>query len=242
MEKIKNEKNGLIQSQKALFNRFKRINQLFKIHLSSLILLFLFAVGFIILWTYLLVTGQAITDLSQRYGLFGTIVTIFLTIVLSLLIIQIGIQIFFYGSFIIRGNRSLRQPKGEEQIRTALYNGIVPYITNFYSFFNRYSKVKTTLTKLVNTFLFLNFISGFYIIFLFTRLLDAGVNDLIKISMVILFLSILVFWLINFMTSMKIRKEIIKWEQLFPKLDEWAQELEQSSSEDSIFLDEEGSL
>lgn len=242
MEKIENEKNGLIQSQKSLFTRLKRINKLFKIHFLSLILLFLFAVGFIILWTYLLVTGQATTDLSQRYGLFGTIVTTFLTIVLSILIIQIGIQIIFYGLFIIRGNRSLRQPKGVEQIRTALYDGIVPYITNFYAFFNRYSKEKTTLIKLVNTFLLLNFFSGFYVIFLFSRFLDAGNVDLIKISMVILFLSILVFWLINFMTSMKIRKEIIKWEQLFPKLDEWAQELEQFSSENSIFLDEEGSL
>jgi hypothetical protein len=243
MEKIENEKNGLIQSQQSLYTKFIRINQLFKIHFSSLILLFSFAVGIIILWIYLLVIGQAITDLSQRYGLFGTIVTIFLTAVLSLLIIQIGIQIIFYGLFIITGNRSLKQTKGKEQTRTALYDGIVPYITNFYAFFNRYSKEKTTLIKLVSTFLFLNFISGFYIVFLITRFLDAGnVNDLIKVCMVILFLSMLVFWLINLMTSFKIRKEIVKWEQLFPKLNEWAQELEQLSLENSIFSDEEESM
>ena len=243
MKKIENEKNGLIQSQKSLHGKIIRINRLFKIHFSSLILLFLFAIGNFILWTYLLVIGHATTDLTQRYGLFGTIVTIILTAALSLLIIQIGIQIIFYGLFIIRGNRALKQTKGKEQTRTALYDGIVPYITNFYAFFNRYSKEKTTLIKLVNTFLFLNFISGFFVVFIITRFLDAGnVNDLIKICMVILFLSMLIFWLINLGTSFKIRKEIVKWEQLFPKLNEWAQELEQLSLENSIFSDEEESI
>ena len=135
MEKIENEKNGLIQSQKSLYTKLKRINQLFKIHFLSLTLLFLFALGLIILWTYLLVIGQTTTDISQRYGLFGTIVTIFLTTVLFLLIIQIGIQIIFYGSFIIRGNRSFKQAKGNKNTRTALYDGIIPYIANFYAFF-----------------------------------------------------------------------------------------------------------
>ena len=240
MEKIENGKNGIIQSQKSLYTKLRKINQLFKTHFSMLILLFLFAIGFMILWTYLLITGQTTPDLAQRYGLFGTIVTIILTTVLSLLIIQIGIQIIFYGLFIIRGNRSLKQAKGDKKTRIALDAGIVPYITNFYAFFNRYSKEKTTLIKLVNTFLFLNFISGFYVIFLFTRLLDVeNADPLIGISMVIIFLSMLVFWLINLMTSIKIRREIVKWEKLFPKLEEWAQELEQFSSENSIFFDEE---
>ncbi|MBY8986651.1 MAG: hypothetical protein KGD65_16380 [Candidatus Lokiarchaeota archaeon] len=240
MEEIENEKNGLIQSQKSLYTKFKRINKLFKIHFSSLILVFSFAVGFIILWTYLLLMGQARTDLSQRYGLFGDIVTIILTIVLSLLIIQMGIQIIFYGLFIIRGNRSLKQFKKEDQTRNALYDGIVPYITNFYAFFNRYSKEKTTLNKLVNTFLFFNFLSGFYVIFLFTRILDAGTaNFLISICMISLFLSMLFFWLMNLMTSFKIRKEFNKWEDLFPKLDEWAEELEHISYNNSISFDKE---
>jgi hypothetical protein len=240
MEKAENEKNGLIQCQKSLYTKLQRINQLFKIHFSSLILLFLFAVGFIILWTYLLVTGQATTDLIQRYGLFGTVVTIFLTSVLFLLIIQIGIQIIFYGLFIIRGNRSLKQAKGDNKTQTALYDGIAPYITNFYAFFNRYSKEKTTLIKLVITFLFINFFSGFYIIFLFTRLLDTGnTNFLINISIITLFLLVLFFWLMNFTTSIKIRSEIVKWEKLFPKLEEWAQELEQFPSENSFLFDKE---
>jgi len=239
-EKIENKQNGLIQSQKSLFIKLKKINELFKIHFSSLFLLFLFGLGFTILWTYLLVTGQRTKGIAQRYGLFGTIVTINLTVILSLLIVQIGIQIIFYGIFINRGNCSLKQVKGDKGRQRALYDGIVPYITNFYAFFNRFSKQKTTLVKLVSTFLFLNFISGFYVIFLFTRFLDPmNGNLLIKIFMIILFLLALIFWLMNLMTSFKIRKEIMKWEKLFPKLEEWAQELEQFSSKSSILIDEE---
>jgi hypothetical protein len=107
---------------------------------------------------------------------------------------------------------------------------IVPFITNFYAFFNRYSKQKTTLVKRVKTFLFLNFFSGFLVIFLSTRILDTGsANVLINVSMVIIFLLLLFFWLMSLMTSFKIQKEIDKWEKLFPKLDEWAQDLEQFS-------------
>ncbi|NVM19556.1 MAG: hypothetical protein HWN80_17775 [Candidatus Lokiarchaeota archaeon] len=240
MEKTKNKENGLIRSQKSLYTKFKRINRLFKIHLSSLTLVFLLALGYIILWTYLVFTGQTIPELTQIYGLFGTIVTILITSVLSLLIIQIGIQIIFYGLFVIRGNRSLKQNKGEKIPKAAPYDGIVLYITNFYAFFNRYSKQKTTLVTRVKTFLFFNFFSGFFVIFLSTRILDTGsANVFINISMVIIFLLLVFFWLISLMTSFKIQKEIEKWEKLFPKLEEWAQELEQLSLENSIIFDEE---
>jgi hypothetical protein len=240
MEKTENKENGLIQSQRSLYSKFKRINRLFKIHFSTLTLLFLLALGYIILWIYLVFTGQTVPELSQIYGLFGTIVTILINSVLFLLIIQIGIQISFYGLFIIRGNRSLKQIKEEKIPRTAPYNGIVPYIANFNAFFNRYSKQKTTLVKRVKTFLFFNFFSGFLVIFLFTRILDTGTaNVLINISMVIIFLLLLFFWLMSLITSFKIQKEIVKWESLFPKLEEWAQELEQASLENSKLFDEE---
>jgi len=162
------------------------------------------------------------------------------TSVLFILMIQIGIQINLYGRFIIRANRSLKQIKGDKTPRTATYDGIVPYITNFYAFFNRYSKEKTTLVNLVRTFLFFNFFPGFFVVVLFTRFLDTrSGNDVINISMVILFLLLVFFWLISLITSIKIHKEIVIWEKLFPKLEEWAQELEQSSLENSIIFDEE---
>ena len=240
MGKTENKENGLIRSQKSLYIKLKKINRLFKIHLSSLTLLFLLALAYIILWTYLVFTGQTVPELSRIYGLFGTIVTILINSVLFLLIIQIGIQIFFYGLFIIKGNRSLKQTKEDKTPRTAPYDGIVPYITNFYAFFNRYSKQKTTLVKRVKIFLFFNFFSGFLVVFLFTRILDIGTaNVLINISMVIIFLLLLFFWLMSLMTSFKIQKEIVRWEKLFPKLEEWAQELEQFSLENSILFDEE---
>ena len=46
------------------------------------------------------------------------------------------------------------------------------------------------------------------------------------------------FWLLNFITSIKISNEVVKWEKLFPKLEEWAQGLEQFS-ENSILFDKE---
>ena len=240
MDKTNNKNNGLIQSQRSLYIKFKRINRLFKIHFSSLTLLFLLTLVYIILWTYLLVIGQTTTELSQRYGLFGTIMNILMFSVLSLFIIQIGIQIIFYGLFVIRGNRSLKQTKGDKTPKTTPYDGIVPYITNFYAFFNRYSIKKTTLVKRVQTFVFFNFVSSFFVIIILSRILDTGsANDLINISMVILFLLLLFFWLMSLMTSFKIQKEIVRWEKLFPKLEEWAQELEQSSLENSIIFDEE---
>ena len=240
MEKIENEKNGLIESQNSLYSKLKRINQLFKFHFSSLILFFTFALWFIIQITYLLVMGQATTDLSQRYGLFGTIVTIIMISALYALITQIGIQIIFYSLFIIRGNRSLKQDKGNKETRTALHDGVIPYITNFYEFFNRYSKEKTTLIKLIRTFLFLNFFSGFYVFFLVTRFLDAGNSDtLINLYLVIIFLPMTLFWLMNLGTYLKIWNQILKWENIFAKIEEWAQEIEQSSLENSASFNKE---
>jgi hypothetical protein len=240
MEKIENEKNGLIQNQRSLYLKLIRINRLFKIHFTSLTLLFLFALGFMILWIYLFVTGQSITDLSLRYGLFGTIVTIIITIVLFLLVIQIGIQIIFYGVFIIKGDRSLKQTKRKKKEGSTLYDGNILYITNFYAFFKRYSKEKTNLIKLVSTFLFSNFISGFFIIIISSRFIDAeNTNTLINLSFVILFFSLLGFWLTNLVTSIKIRRKFVKWEKLFPKLEEWAQEVEQFSSKNSTFFNKE---
>ena len=86
----------------------------------------------------------------------------------------------------------------------------------------------------------MNFISGFFVIFLFTRLMNLeDANPLIGISIIILFLSMLVFWLINLRTSIKIRKDVANWENLFPKLEEWAQDLEHFSPENSIHFNEE---
>ena len=240
MNKTENKKNGLIQSQRSLYAKFKRINRLFKIHFLSLTLLNLLVLGYIILWIYLVFTGLSTPELPQRYGLFGTIVIILIASVVSLLTISIGVQLIFYGLFIIRGNRSLKQTKEDKTPRTTPYDGIIPYITNFYAFFNRYSKTKTTLVKRVKTFLFFNFFSGLLVITLLNQALYTGsANGSISFTMAIIYLIIFTFWMISLMTSFKIQKEIVRWEKLFPKLEEWAQELELDSLENSIIFDEE---
>ena len=242
MKKINNDRNGLIQSQKSLYKRIERINHLFKSHFSTLVLSFLCAMSNAILWAYLLAIGEARTELSQRYGLFGIIITIIQTIGLFILIIAIGVQILFYRTFIIRGNNFLKQSSGDNEMRDALYSGITPYINNFYAFFNRYSKEKTNLSKLVSTFLFFNSFWGVYVIIIFTSFLNADtMNSLILFCMAILFITMVVFWITNMITSFKIRNEIVKWENLFPKLEDWAQELEQFSLKNSMNLDEDQS-
>jgi hypothetical protein len=239
MEKIEHEKNNLVKSQKSLYDRLKRVNKLFNIHFISLTLLLISALGFSVFKIYLLGTGQSSTELSQRYGLFGDIMTIIQFTALFIFIIQIGYQIYFYFIFIIRGNRALKQIKNDSYKHINLFEGIVPYITNFYAFFKRYSKEKSNLIRLVITFLFFNFIAGFFIIFLSAILLDTTNTILfIDILNVILFFSIMASWLINLITSFKIRNEIVKWEKLFPKLDEWAQEIEKFEENNSITLDD----
>ncbi len=242
MEKIEHEKNDLVKSQKSLYTRLKRINKLFKIHFISLTLLLISALGFSILKTYLLVTGQSSTTLSQRYGLFGDIMTIIQITAFFIFIVQIGYQIFFYNIFIIKGNRALKQIKNDGYKHNKLFEGIIPYINNFYAFFKRYSKEKSNLIRLVITFLFFNFIAGFFIIFLSAILLETTDTILfIDLLNIILFLSIMISWLVNLITSFKIRNEMVKWDKLFPKLKEWAQEIEKLESNNSIDLDNDNS-
>jgi len=242
MEKTENKENSVIQSQKTLYTKFQRINRLFKIHFSSLILLFVLSLGYIFLWTYFIFIAQTSPEIFLRYSLFRTIVTIVAYSALSILIIVIAIQILLYGSFMLKGNRSLKQTKREFESESTPYDGVVPYITNFYAFFNRYSKKKKPLVNLVRTFLFFNVIPGYFVIILFSRFLrDTGrANDLLSISMDVVYLILTLFWVMIFITSFKINKEIVRWESIFPKLEEWAKELEQFTSESSILSNEEG--
>ncbi len=108
MKRLQNNKNGIIQSQKLLYGKLRKLNQLFKIHFSFLFFFFLFCILNIILWSILFITGQLKFELTQIYGMFGTIVTFFQILVLFLLLIYIGIQIFFYALFIFRGVNSLK--------------------------------------------------------------------------------------------------------------------------------------
>ncbi len=243
MKGLDNKKNRLLDSQKLLFGKLKKLNQLFKIHYTSLVLFFLFALSNIIFWMALLIIGQAKPELFQRYGIFGMVVTFILIIVLFLLLIVLALQIYYYSFFIIRGDRSLKQFKGDKEAKNTHYNGIVPYINNFYAFFNRYSKEKTNYSQLVFSFLLVNFFLGFFIFFIATRFIDPSITMLsVKICGPILFLLMVISWIMDIIISMKIRIKIVKWENLFPKLEEWAQELEKNFIRNSNHKDKEDAL
>lgn len=229
MGKIENEKDGLIQSQQSLYHKFKRINRLFKIHFSSLILYFLSASIFIIIWVYNLITGQLSEELYQIYGSLGIPWTTFLVSFAMISLIPIGIQIYIYSVFLTKGTRCLKQvkhSKKQKDSQIALYRGLVPYIRNFYTFFSRYSKKRTNLSILVKCFLAINFGSGYLSFIILTGILDF---DIIKsfhiLVMPTLFILMLASWIINLLTSLSIGRNIVKWEKIFVSLEDWGQEI-----------------
>lgn len=226
-----NNKNGLIKSQKSLYLKFKRINRLFKVHFSSLILYFLSASIFIIIWIFKLITGQLSEQLYQIYGSFGIPWTTFLTLFVLISLIPFGIQIYIYSLFLIKGTRCLKQVKGKKESKNALYRGLVPYIKNFYTFFNRYSKKRTNLSVLVKSFLAINFGLGYLSFVILAGILDFDVIKSFHILyMPTLFILMLASWIINLLTSISIGRNIVKWEKLFVRLEKWGQELEDLST------------
>ncbi len=232
---MNNAEKSIIENQETLFTRIKRIHQLFKIHFYSLILLCIFALMNTILLSYAIITGQITPSLVIRYGLFGSIVTIIQLMLLLLIITQINIQIFFYRRFISEGDQSIQKSKEARKSSDDRYYDIVPYINNFYAFFNRFSKNKRTIIQTVTIFLFFNFMTGFYLMILISNLLGSkSINLIMQPWISIFFLGFIVSWFLNLITSFKIRNELKKWEQLFPKLDQWAQELEQLNSENNF--------
>ncbi|MHA1107394.1 MAG: hypothetical protein ACTSPN_17020 [Promethearchaeota archaeon] len=231
MEKIEHEKNGLIQSQQSLYQKFKRINRLFKIHFSSLISYFLTASILISIWMHNLITGRLSEHLYQIYGSFGIPWNIFLTSFVLISLIPILILIYIYSLFLIKGTRCLKQVKGIKESKNALYRGLVPYIKNFYTFFNRYSKKRTNLSMLVKTFLAINFGLGYLSFVILTRLLDFEIIKSFHILfMPTLFILMLASLIINSLTSISIGRSIVKWENLFVSLEEWGQELKDLST------------
>ena len=234
----RSEENGLIMSQKTLYLKFKKINRLLLIHFSSLMVYFLITLGYMMTWIYLLITGKFNPNLIQLYGSFGIPWTIILSIGSLINLIFVGYQIYIYSVFLVRGNHYLKQVRGKKKSGAALYSGMVRYINNFFAFFSRFSKEMTNLTMLVKTFLQFNFLSGWFAIFFITRLLDqflkAEVFDSrINFFFAILFLTALTFWAINLITSFKVKREVSKWQDLFPKLEDWAEEIENLPIENS---------
>lgn len=231
MKKMENESNDLMLGQKSLLEKVQKINRLFKIHFDSLSFFLISSICSCILLFYSLLTGQFIPTLAQRYGLFGIIVNTLEVIVLIIMIIYFTFQISVYYSFVIRGNRSIRKIEKDnshiDSLQYNFYHGIVSYVNIISTFFKRYSKEKTKLSDLVTVFLFMNFLFGFYVIFLLFSLI--GIGDTMYLTgpfSAIFFLTMIISWLVSFITSFKIQKNILIWEKIIPKLDTWAQELE----------------
>ncbi len=242
MKKVDNENNeneDLMMGQKSLLEKVIKINKLFRIHFCSLSLFLACSITSTIILMYSILTGQFIPTLVQRYALFGIVFTVLQLTVLNLMFIYLIFQISVYFSFVIRGNRSIKRieqsnPNNDNLQSILLHHGIVSYINNISTFFNRYSKEKTKLSDLVTIFLYMNFFFGYLIIFIYSSL--GGIGDstvLAEPFSAILFLALIISWLISFGTSFKIHKNILIWDKIIPKLDTWAQEIEDLPSNTS---------
>ena len=248
MKKMENENKDLMLGQKSLLEIVQKINKLFKIHFDSLSFFLISSICNSIFLIYSLITGQFVPTLAQRYGVFGIVINVLEVVVLIIMCIYFTFQISVYYSFVIKGNRSIKKIEENDSnidsLQSNLHHGIVSYVNNVSTFFKRYSKDKTKLSDIVTIFLYMNFLFGFYIIFILYSLIGIGDTTFLTSPFsAILFLTMIISWLVSFGTSFKIRKNIITWEKIIPKLDTWAQELEDlpsnTSSKSEILEDEQ---
>ena len=192
-------------------------------------------------------TGQITPTLAQRYGVFGIIINVIQVVVLLIMFIYFIYQNVVYYSFIREGNRSIRKIKESHSniysFEYKLHHGIASYVNNVTTFFKRYSKEKKSIKDLVTVFLYANFLFGLYIIIIIFSLVEIGETSTVNSPfMAIFFLMTVISWLVSFGSSFKIRKNIIIWEKIVPKLDIWAKELEDlpsNNSKKSEILDDE---
>jgi len=248
MENTENENNELMISQRSLLKKIWKINRLFNIYFQSLTFFLLYSLFYSGYLLYLFITGQITPTLSQRYGVFGVVINTIQVVVLFIMFIYFIYQNFVYYSFMRRGKRAIRKIKETYSniysFEYRLHQGIVSYVNNITNFFKPYSKEKKNLSDTVTLFLYMNFIFSLYIIILMVSLAGIGETTLVDSPfMIFIFLTTVASWLVGFITSFKIRKNILKWEKIIPKLKIWAQELEDlpsnTSSKSEILEDEQ---
>ncbi|MFX1251922.1 MAG: hypothetical protein ACFFCZ_09960 [Promethearchaeota archaeon] len=239
--------DNLFKSQKNVLEKIQRNNQLFWLHFAALVLFLISSVMLTLLLVFFLLTVLPIDQLFSGDNLLVIVETLLLTV----LNILIGLQVFLYGLFVIKVNRILQKieqinlvTNGLTESSSTLYYGIVLYINNVYSFFSRNSIRETRLSQLVSSYYFSNFyryhristLIAFITLILFPNVASLGVTSSFWVPLlVILFFMMVGSWILTWITSVKIKTNIQKWEALFAKLEAWAQHLEDSPSEQSIF-------
>jgi len=238
MKNVENENEDLMMSQLSLLEKVQKINKLFKIHFASLSLFLIISITSTIFLILAILTGQFFPTLVQRYKLVGTIFNGIQFVVLFLILFVFICHILIYFSFVIRGNRSIKKiektDSDDGNLQSIFHHGIVSYVNHILTFFKRYSKDKKKLSDLVTIFLFIYFFLGYWIIFLYSSLGGIGDSKVFgEPFSVILFLAWIISWLVSFGMSFKIRKKILLWEKIIPKLDTWAHELEELPSNTS---------
>ncbi|NVM55325.1 MAG: hypothetical protein HWN66_16580 [Candidatus Helarchaeota archaeon] len=227
MNNLEPESDELLKSQQNLFEKIQHNNRLFRIHFNLLVIFLITSVLATILLIYSLFTSLP-TPLSPY--------SIIQMILLIVMIIIIGFQIRFHSSFLVKANRSLRNI---ERAPSALYYGLTSYVNTLSSVFNP-SDIKKPLSQLLTYYLFSHLYLGFFTLFLFSNVADLANTDFpLEPVLAILYFIMLAIWFCIFISLMKIKKNVQKWEDKFTKLETWAQDLEEDTSEGAAFRGED---
>ncbi|MFX1297512.1 MAG: hypothetical protein ACFFD2_22005 [Promethearchaeota archaeon] len=228
MNNLEPKSDELFKSQKNLLEKIQNINRLFRFHFYYLVIFLISSVLATILLFFSVYTSLPTRPLRWY--------SIFQIIMLIIMIIALGFQIRFYGSFLKKTNRSLRNI---ERTPSALYYGLTSYVNTFYSFFNP-SKKEKPLSELVNYYHFMHFYLGFFTVLLFSNVADlANTNFPLEPVLAILLFIMIGLWILILISSMKIKKNVQEWADKFTQLETWAQDIEEDTSERAAFRGED---
>jgi len=228
MNNLEPESDELLKSQQNLLEKIQHSNRLFRIHCYLLVLFLISSVLATILLIFSLYTSLPTRPLSP--------LSLLQIILLITMIGIIGLQIRFHGSFLVKANRSLGNI---ERAPSALYYGLTSYVNTLSSVFNP-SDTEKPLSQLLTFYLLLQFYLGFITIFLFSNVADlANTNFLLEPVLAILLFLMLGTWIFIFISLLKINKNVQKWEDKFIKLERWAQDLGEDTSERAAFRGED---
>lgn len=224
MTNIEPERDEILKSQQNLLDKILHSNRLYRNHLYLLVFFLISSV----LATILLIFSLSKSLPTEPLSPFSLLQLILLITMLVIL----GLQIRFHGSFLTKTNRSF---SNIERNPSSLYYGLTSYVNTLSLLFNP-SESKKPLSQIMTYYLFLHFYLGFAIFFLFSNVADlANTNFLLEPVLAILLLLMLSIWIFIFISSIKINKNVQEWEDKFTKLEVWAQNIEEDTSEIVIF-------
>ena len=233
---INNElkKSNLQQRQTSIIEILTNFQYVFQMHFIALVVLLLAATVRIIALILSMLVDSAV------YGITRGIIDLFQVVLLVALVITTAFQIFYSKDYLVKGKHILRNIKSNSidlgEQNTKPLQGIVSFVNNVFSFFSRFSNEEKKLSDHLNMCFLSTLFPGIILINLNTISLvlirdqNEGLEFLYFIS-ILFFIAMVFAWIPSIITTSRMKSNVLKWENLFPQLEIWGQNLEQLSSE-----------